>query len=97
VASRDFTPVSFLAYSSTLKMEVTCSSETSVSTFSGLHGIISQKIELFITTAVRTSNPTETVGRDHQGGREGLERGTHHTFLQIKIKTVRNQLEKLKK
>jgi hypothetical protein len=27
-------------------------------TFNGLHGIISQKIELFITTAVRTSSPT---------------------------------------
>jgi hypothetical protein len=27
-------------------------------TFNGLHGIISQKIELLITTAVRTSNPT---------------------------------------
>jgi hypothetical protein len=25
--------------------------------FNGLHGIISQKMELFITTAVRTSNP----------------------------------------
>jgi hypothetical protein len=27
-------------------------------TFSGLHGVISQKINPFITTAVRTSNPT---------------------------------------
>jgi hypothetical protein len=26
-------------------------------TANGLHGVISQKIELFITTAVRTSNP----------------------------------------
>jgi hypothetical protein len=26
-------------------------------TFNGLHGVISQKIVLFITTAVRTSNP----------------------------------------
>jgi hypothetical protein len=26
-------------------------------TFNGLHNIISQKIELFITTPVRTSNP----------------------------------------
>jgi hypothetical protein len=26
--------------------------------FSGLHGVISQKIVLFITTAERTSNPT---------------------------------------
>jgi hypothetical protein len=28
-------------------------------TFNGLHGIISQKIVLFITTAVRTANPTK--------------------------------------
>jgi hypothetical protein len=28
-------------------------------TFNGLHGVISQKIELFITTAVRISKPTE--------------------------------------
>jgi hypothetical protein len=27
-------------------------------TFNGLHGVISQKIELFITTAVGPSNPT---------------------------------------
>jgi hypothetical protein len=48
---------SCLAYSSTLKMEASCSSETSL-TFNGLHGIISQEIELSITTAVRTSHPT---------------------------------------
>jgi hypothetical protein len=28
-------------------------------TFNGLHGVISQKIVLFITTAVRTSDPTK--------------------------------------
>jgi hypothetical protein len=27
----------------------------------GLHGVISQKMILFITTAVKTSNPTKTV------------------------------------
>jgi hypothetical protein len=27
-------------------------------TFNGLHGVITQEIELFITTGVRTSNPT---------------------------------------
>jgi hypothetical protein len=32
--------------------------ETSVKQVAGLHGVISQKIELFITTAVRTSNST---------------------------------------
>jgi hypothetical protein len=30
-------------------------------TFNGLHGVISQKTELFITTAVRTSNPTQSL------------------------------------
>jgi hypothetical protein len=31
-------------------------------TFNGLHGVISQKIEFFITTAVRTSNPRSSKG-----------------------------------
>jgi hypothetical protein len=31
-------------------------------TFNGLHGLIYQKMELFITTAVRTSNPTCFTG-----------------------------------
>jgi hypothetical protein len=31
-------------------------------TFNGLHGVVSQKIALFITTAVRTSNPPEVIG-----------------------------------
>jgi hypothetical protein len=30
-------------------------------TFNRLHGVISLKIELFITTAVRTSNPTRRI------------------------------------
>jgi hypothetical protein len=34
-------------------------------TFNGLHGIVSQKIEVFITTAVRTSNPTLEVCSEH--------------------------------
>jgi hypothetical protein len=38
-------------------MEATYSSETSVE-FSGLHCVIPQKMELFITTAMRSSNPT---------------------------------------
>jgi hypothetical protein len=45
--------------SSTLKMEAICSSETS--TFNGPHCIVSQNIELFLTTAVRNSNPTKYV------------------------------------
>jgi hypothetical protein len=42
--------VSGLVYSSTLKMEVTCSTEASVD--NGLHGIISQKMELFLSSSV---------------------------------------------
>jgi hypothetical protein len=30
-------------------------------TFNGIHGVISQKIELFITTGVRYSNPSLTI------------------------------------
>jgi hypothetical protein len=37
------------------------------------------------------------VGRDPQGGREGLERGAQHTFLQKKIKTALNKLQKQQK
>jgi hypothetical protein len=53
------TLLSFLAYSSTLKMEATCSSETWIN-FQRTTRFISQKIELFIPPAVRTSNPTDT-------------------------------------
>jgi hypothetical protein len=52
-----FMLVSCLAYSSTLKLDVTCSSEFQL-TFNRLHGVISQKLELFITTAVITSDAT---------------------------------------
>jgi hypothetical protein len=41
------TPVSCLADSSTLKIEVICSPETSAD-FDGLHSLISQKIKLII-------------------------------------------------
>jgi hypothetical protein len=30
-------------------------------TFSGLHGVVSQKTALFISTAVRTSGPTHNI------------------------------------
>jgi hypothetical protein len=51
-----FTLVSCSSYFSTLKIEQICSSEKLKSwlTFYGLHGVISQKMVLFITTAVRT-------------------------------------------
>jgi hypothetical protein len=51
-----FTLVSCSAYFSTLNM-VTCSYETSID-FSGLRGVISQKIQIFVTATARTSNPT---------------------------------------
>jgi hypothetical protein len=37
---------------------VDVSEEHVARSFDGLHGVISQKKELFITTAVRASNPT---------------------------------------
>jgi hypothetical protein len=45
-----FTLVLCLAYSSTLKMEAICSFET----LNVLHGVISKKTALFITTTVRS-------------------------------------------
>jgi hypothetical protein len=38
-----------------MKLEAALSSETSV-VFTGLHGVISQKIEIFVVTALRVSN-----------------------------------------
>lgn len=48
----------FIFYSSTLETEATCSPETPID-FEVLHSVIYQMIELFIPTAVRTSNPKE--------------------------------------
>jgi hypothetical protein len=53
-----FMMVSCSAYSSTLKTEVTCSTETSIYFH---HGGISQKTELFITTGVKISNATSNL------------------------------------
>jgi hypothetical protein len=62
VASRAaFTLVSCVVCSSTLKMEAICSSEIR-SIFNELHCVIFQNIELFITIAVRTSNPIVIAG-----------------------------------
>jgi hypothetical protein len=49
--------VSRLAYSSALMIEATYSSKRRF-TFSGLHDLLSQMIEVFITNIVRNSNPT---------------------------------------
>jgi hypothetical protein len=51
-----FMLVSCVAYSSTLSMEETYSPKGRLA-FKGLHNVISQKIELFITTDARTSVP----------------------------------------
>jgi hypothetical protein len=53
-----FILVSCLAYSSTLKTEATCSSEKPVD-FNGLYGVMSQKTDLILTNAVKTSDPTK--------------------------------------
>jgi hypothetical protein len=50
--------LSWLQYSSTLKMEAKCCVKTWLP-FNELHGIIFKKPELFTTTGVRTSNPTQ--------------------------------------
>jgi hypothetical protein len=52
-----FMLVYYLAYSLNPKMEVTCSERRL--NFNGLHGVISQKIGLFITAVVIASNPTK--------------------------------------
>jgi hypothetical protein len=46
-----------LAYSSTLKLKATSFFPKSLLTFTSLHGVISQKIDFFIITAVGASNP----------------------------------------
>jgi hypothetical protein len=43
--------------------------------FNGLHGVISQEIELFNTTAVRTSNPTENCSHSQVKRRDSLVTG----------------------
>jgi hypothetical protein len=48
------------AYSSTLKWRQHVPPKCWL-TFNGLHGVITQKIELFITTAARTSDPTNYI------------------------------------
>jgi hypothetical protein len=46
-----FEVITAVVIKSTISLLATC-------TLNGLHGVISQKMILFITTAVRTSNPT---------------------------------------
>jgi hypothetical protein len=53
-----FVLISSLAYSSTKKMEETYVPPECWLNFSELHSVTSEKTELFLTAAVRTSNPT---------------------------------------
>jgi hypothetical protein len=53
--------------------------------FSGLCGFISQKIELFIITAVRTSNPTTGIQFTWQTKRISVEISTAITLALYKI------------
>jgi hypothetical protein len=55
-------------------------------TFNGLHGVISRKIELFLTTAVRTSNPTRVMNRT---GREGRCR-RDKKMIKKKVKAMKS-------
>jgi hypothetical protein len=64
--------VSSFSYSSTLKRERHVDPKRRL-VFNGVHGIIFQKIELFITTAVRTSNPTRRINFDDDDGGEEEE------------------------
>jgi hypothetical protein len=56
-----FTFISCSAYSLALKLEVTCSSKMSVDFQLTTFQTIFQRIELFITTTMRTSNPIKIV------------------------------------
>jgi uncharacterized membrane protein len=55
-----FMLVSCLAYSSTVKTEAISASKCRL-TFTRLHGVISQKTDIFIVTAVKTSNPKQVI------------------------------------
>jgi hypothetical protein len=66
-------------------------------------GSILGRVKRFFSTASRpglgpTKPPIAVVlklwGATPWGGREGLQRGAQHTFLQTKIKTALDQLEK---
>jgi hypothetical protein len=81
--------VSCVACSLNLKIEATCSSETSV-LFHELHVFVSQNIELFITTAVR--EPQVLHGSSRSNLVLGRERKTKVQLLDRKLglKTNKN-------
>jgi hypothetical protein len=72
--------VSCLAYSLSLKMEETHSSEMLL-TFNGVHGVISQKIEPFITTAVRTSYTASMFQFEERNNYVGRTAVFHNIFF----------------
>jgi hypothetical protein len=53
-------------------MEAICSPKRRL-TLNGLHGVIPQKILLFITSAVRTSNPTNCTVSTILNAMDGLD------------------------
>jgi hypothetical protein len=64
-------------------------------TFNRLHGVISQKIELFITTAVRTSGPT-IIRQDYKFwktiGRLFIKTGTSNNLSGVLFCLLRNSV-----
>jgi hypothetical protein len=66
-------------------MKAIYSSDTSVD-FNGLDGIISQKIELFITTVVRTSNTTIylfLITSERKSQTKAREKCTHLSMFKL--------------
>jgi hypothetical protein len=57
-------------------------------TFSGFHDVISQKIQLFITTAVRISNPARLISEDEISCAEGKITYTTFSALGPTVGTV---------
>jgi hypothetical protein len=54
-------------------------------TFNGLHGVISQKMMLFITIAVKTSNPIN-YRMSEKSGTDGNFNYFSYFYLQVKVK-----------
>jgi hypothetical protein len=75
---------SCLAYSSTLKMETTCSSETSV-IFNGLRSVISEKTELFRLTILEEEKKGKAIPVIGCGGRSGCETTRLPHFLDNRL------------
>jgi hypothetical protein len=68
-------------------MKAFYSSETSVD-FQGLHGLISQKIKLFITAAVRTLSPMKSV-RSLSTSSSEEQNWTQSSLLNLEVSSLR--------